>query len=169
MAFEFLKNMSKGAKSPSSASGAGQKTGAFLRYMLDEDLRKEKSKQDAQSDFEYPEKMGDLPLTFLSRDSSGKTSASYGYRGREKSSSQGTETVNPFSGNTPKPSPDSGGGVWDSIKNYFGAVKSKISEAQTKQPAQQSQYTIGQTIEKNGKKYKITGFDTDGTPLVDPA
>jgi hypothetical protein len=30
-----------------------------------------------------------------------------------------------------------------------------------------SQYKIGQTINKGGKAYTITGFDTDGEPLVD--
>ncbi len=32
-----------------------------------------------------------------------------------------------------------------------------------------SMYEIGQTITKGGKQYRITGFDTDGEPLVDLA
>jgi len=31
----------------------------------------------------------------------------------------------------------------------------------------QQQYQVGQTISKGGKQYQITGFDTDGEPLVD--
>lgn len=33
--------------------------------------------------------------------------------------------------------------------------------------AKTNQYQVGQTISKGGKNYQITGFDTDGEPLVD--
>lgn len=44
-------------------------------------------------------------------------------------------------------------------------VKTTKGKAVSK-PASKGGYTVGQVIEAGGKKYKVTGFDTDGEPLV---
>ena len=57
------------------------------------------------------------------------------------------------------------------FKNEFTGILSRLQTGRraTITPPSTPTYSVGQTISKGGKNWIVTGIDTDGTPLVDPA
>jgi hypothetical protein len=58
-----------------------------------------------------------------------------------------------------------GGGFKESLT--IAKSKTKAGKAALKVPTSPQVYKLGQTISRGGKTYRVTGYDTDGTPMVE--
>lgn len=141
----FWNKLGKGAKNPLDSQGGVQNIGAFLRYMLDDEARKTAGKKTMSTE-EMPSEL------------SGKTPSKITYKKGNATYTYGDDSMDFLNNDGGDNSTKKPNGMIQMLKNMLSSQGDKMKS--------KGEYSVGQTINKNGKSYKVTGFDTDGMPLV---